>query len=63
MGPTSRDAFKSNKASLFGIIQGGVFEELREKSLEELLKIEFEGYALGDCLLESPKTSIELLNK
>ena len=32
----SRDAFKSNKASLFGIIQGGVFEELREKSLEEL---------------------------
>ena len=54
----SRDAFKSNKASLFGIIQGGVFEELREKSLEELLKIEFEGYALGGLSVGEPKEDL-----
>tara|TARA_B000000437_G_scaffold65650_1_gene47523 strand:+ start:1034 stop:2158 length:1125 start_codon:yes stop_codon:yes gene_type:complete len=54
----SRDSFKSNKASLFGIIQGGVFEELREKSLEELLKIEFEGYALGGLSVGEPKEDL-----
>jgi queuine tRNA-ribosyltransferase len=54
----SRDAFKSNKASLFGIIQGGVFEEHREKSLEELLKIEFEGYALGGLSVGEPKEDL-----
>ena len=54
----SRDAFKSNKASLFGIIQGGVFEEFREKSLEELLKIEFEGYALGGLSVGEPKEDL-----
>jgi len=54
----SRDAFKNNKASLFGIIQGGVFEELREKSLEELLKIEFEGYALGGLSVGEPKEDL-----
>ncbi len=35
-----------NKA-LFGIIQGGLFKDLRIKSLEELIKISFDGYAIG----------------
>tara|TARA_A100000164_G_scaffold295579_1_gene269561 strand:- start:342 stop:1256 length:915 start_codon:yes stop_codon:yes gene_type:complete len=33
--------------ALFGIIQGGLFKDLREKSLEELIKIGFDGYAIG----------------
>ncbi|WP_461210772.1 tRNA guanosine(34) transglycosylase Tgt [Desulfocurvus sp. DL9XJH121] len=32
---------------LFGICQGGFFEDLRERSIEELTAIPFEGYALG----------------
>jgi queuine tRNA-ribosyltransferase len=40
--------FKENrKKGLFGIIQGGLFEDLRLESLEKLVKINFDGYALG----------------
>ena len=35
------------KQQLFGIIQGGAFEDLRRYSLEGLLKIGFDGYAIG----------------
>ncbi len=38
---------KQEKKALFGIIQGGLFKDLRIKSLNDLLKIEFDGYALG----------------
>ena len=37
---------EKNKA-LFGIVQGGLFKDLRLKSLEELMKIGFDGYAIG----------------
>ncbi len=44
----SKDAFGTNpQKALFGIIQGGLFDDLRTKSLEELIKIDFDGYALG----------------
>ena len=33
--------------SLFGIVQGGVFQDLRRQSLDELVEIGFEGYAIG----------------
>ncbi|MGH8728860.1 MAG: tRNA guanosine(34) transglycosylase Tgt [Burkholderiales bacterium] len=39
-------AFDSSNA-LFGIVQGGMFERLREQSLEHLLTIGFDGYAIG----------------
>ena len=39
-------ANEKNKA-LFGIVQGGLFEDLRKESLEKLLEIGFDGYALG----------------
>ena len=35
------------KKGLFGIVQGGLFKDLRLKSLEELIKISFDGYAIG----------------
>ncbi len=37
---------EKNKA-LFGIVQGGLFEDLREESLKKLIEINFDGYALG----------------
>ena len=48
----SRHAFdalrkEGSKQSLFGIIQGGVFPDLRSQSLEELVAIGFDGYAIG----------------
>ncbi|MDC3030884.1 tRNA guanosine(34) transglycosylase Tgt [Candidatus Pelagibacter sp.] len=33
--------------ALFGIVQGGLFKDLRIKSLNELINIDFDGYALG----------------
>ncbi len=44
----SKKAFGINPhKALFGIIQGGLFKDLRLKSLGELMKIDFDGYALG----------------
>ena len=44
----SKKAFgKNSHKALFGIIQGGLFDDLRIESLNELLKIEFDGYAVG----------------
>ena len=44
----SKKAFGKNpKKALFGIIQGGLFNDLRKKSLNELMKIGFDGYAIG----------------
>jgi len=37
----------SNKNLLFGIVQGGLNKEFRKKSLEDLVEIGFDGYAIG----------------
>ena len=53
----SRNRFDElgNKNALFGIIQGGVFEELRKVSLEGLVNIGFDGYAVGGLAVGEPK--------
>ena len=44
----SRDAFTDREGyGLFGIVQGGVYEDLRRRSVEALTSIGFEGYAVG----------------
>ena len=44
----SKKAFGVNpEKALFGIVQGGLFDDLRIKSLDELTKIGFDGYAIG----------------
>ena len=44
----SKVAFgNENHKALFGIVQGGLFDDLRKESLDGLLKIGFDGYALG----------------
>jgi queuine tRNA-ribosyltransferase len=41
------EALRGNGQALFGIVQGGMFEDLREKSAKELREIGFDGYAIG----------------
>jgi len=44
----SKVEFGNNKKkALFGIVQGGLFKDLRIESLEKLLEIDFDGYAIG----------------
>jgi queuine tRNA-ribosyltransferase len=44
----SKITFGNNpQKALFGIVQGGLFNDLREESLKKLLDIDFDGYALG----------------
>ena len=43
----SKRAHEGNDAALFGIVQGGVHQELRSRSAEGLKAIDFDGYAIG----------------
>ncbi len=44
----SKAAHKNiDRQSLFGIIQGGIYRDLREKAAEEMIKMDFPGYAIG----------------
>jgi queuine tRNA-ribosyltransferase len=47
--------FSNRQQALFGIVQGGVFKDLRKQSAEELLGIGFDGYALGGLSVGEPK--------
>jgi queuine tRNA-ribosyltransferase len=38
---------KNKRQLLFGIIQGGIYKDLREKSTKSLLKLNFDGYSIG----------------
>ncbi len=49
-----KDSYMGNGA-LFGIVQGGMFEELRLDSLDRLMEIGFEGYAIGGLSVGEPK--------
>ncbi|KFZ30394.1 queuine tRNA-ribosyltransferase [Pseudidiomarina salinarum] len=51
----SKAAHGDNPAALFGIIQGGMYEELRTISLDGLTKIGFDGYAIGGLSVGEPK--------
>lgn len=44
-----------NSNALFGIVQGGMYESLRDKSLSKLLDIGFDGYAIGGLSVGEPK--------
>ena len=49
-----KEAHKTNQA-LFGIIQGGFYEDLREKSAKDLIELDFPGYAIGGISVGEPK--------
>src|SRR5690606_35896186 len=56
----SRQAFQElgNPNALFGIIQGGMYEDLRDESLAGLTAIGFEGYAIGGLSVGEPKAEM-----
>ena len=60
----SKKAFGKNPhKALFGIIQGGLFKDLRLKSLKKLLEMDFDGYALGGLAVgESQKEMFLVLD-
>ena len=62
MERTTRWAKRCKKAhsrpeeqGLFGIIQGGFYEDLREKSAKDLIELDFPGYAIGGISVGEPK--------
>ncbi|HNR84604.1 MAG TPA: tRNA guanosine(34) transglycosylase Tgt [Ottowia sp.] len=44
-----------NPNALFGIVQGGMFEQLREESLAQLVELDLPGYAIGGVSVGEPK--------
>jgi len=56
----NKEAFDNSKVLyshnqfLFGIIQGSVYKDLREKSAEDLNKLDFDGYAIGGLAVGEP---------
>jgi queuine tRNA-ribosyltransferase len=53
----SKDEFArlENRNALFGIVQGGMFESLREESLASLVELDLPGYAIGGVSVGEPK--------
>ena len=54
----SKQAFEGNPNSIFGIIQGGMYEDLRHESLRRLIEIGFDGYAIGGLSVGEPKETM-----
>jgi len=51
----SKDAHGDSPNALFGIVQGGMYEDLREVSVAGLKAVEFDGYAIGGLSVGEPK--------
>ena len=51
----SKTAHGDNPSALFGIVQGGMYEHLRQESINGLLEIGFDGYAIGGLSVGEPK--------
>ena len=45
----------TQKQGLFGIVQGGMYQDLRKKSAEDLVELDFPGYAVGGLSVGEPK--------
>lgn len=53
-----QDAHKNERQSLFGIVQGGEFEDLRELSAKETVKMNFDGYSIGGTSVGEDKETM-----
>ena len=51
----SKIAHGDNASALFGIVQGGMYEDLRQESIAGLVDIGFDGYAIGGLSVGEPK--------
>ena len=50
-----KDAHTTENQALFGIVQGGFFEDLRDQSVKDLTAMDFPGYAIGGISVGEPK--------
>ena len=58
-----KDVFKGKDQILFGIVQGGVYPELRRHCAEELVKMNFDGYSIGGTSVgEDKKTQYQMVS-
>lgn len=55
----SHTAHAGNPNAVFGIVQGGMYEALREESLHGLTEIGFDGYAIGGLSVGEPKADMQ----
>ena len=53
-----KDVFNSKDQMLFGIVQGGEYEDLREKCAKELVKMNFDGYSVGGTSVGEDKPTM-----
>ncbi len=53
-----KDVFNNPRQSLFGIVQGGEYEDLRKHCVEELVKIGFDGYSIGGTSVGEDKPTM-----
>ncbi|MTI66059.1 MAG: tRNA guanosine(34) transglycosylase Tgt [Firmicutes bacterium] len=49
-----KDAHKNLNQSIFGIVQGGMYKDLREQSVKEITELDFPGYAVGGLSVGEP---------
>ena len=53
-----KDAFNNPNQSLFGIVQGGAYTDLREYSAKETVKMDFDGYSIGGTSVGEDKDTM-----
>ncbi len=53
---SSREQHKKPGQMLFGIVQGGLFPELRQRAARDIVSLDFDGYAIGGLSLGEPKS-------
>lgn len=57
----SRQAFKKRPGyGQFGIVQGANYDDLRKESAEQLIRLDFEGYAIGGYLFDEEKSNADM---
>ena len=58
-----KDVFNNERQSLFGIVQGGEYPDLRQHCAEELVKMNFDGYSIGGTSVgEDKKTMYKMVS-
>lgn len=59
-----KDAHQGDEQALFGIVQGSIYPDIRQKSLEQITSIDFPGYAMGGLAIGEPKEqTYEIIDK
>ncbi len=59
-----REEFGGRTQSLFGIVQGGVYADLRRESAERLVEMDFDGYAIGGLSVGEPReATLEVISE